>query len=40
VAAASVDELLARLAGERYLADASLGTVLFLGLRLGKPVLL
>ncbi|HET7503373.1 MAG TPA: MoxR family ATPase [Kofleriaceae bacterium] len=36
----SVDALLALLAGQRYLADASLGTVLFLALRLGKPVLL
>jgi MoxR-like ATPase len=37
---ASVDELVAQLASERYLADASLATVLYLGLRLGKPVLL
>jgi len=37
---ASVPELLTLLAGQRYLADASLGTVLFLGLQLGKPVLL
>jgi MoxR-like ATPase len=37
---ASVDDLLARLAAHRYLADPSLGTVLFLALRLGKPVLL
>ena len=37
---ASVDDLIARLAGERYLADPSLATVLYLGLRLGKPVLL
>jgi len=36
----SVDELLGLLARERYLADASLGTVLYLGLRLGKPILL
>ncbi len=36
----SVSELLAALGRERYLADASLGTVLFLGLRLGKPILL
>jgi len=36
----SVDALLAALASQRYLADASLGTVLFLGLRLGKPILL
>jgi MoxR-like ATPase len=36
----SVDDLIARLAGERYLADASLATVLYLGLQLGKPVLL
>lgn len=36
----SVDELVERLAAERYLADPSLATVLFLGLRLGKPVLL
>jgi MoxR-like ATPase len=36
----SVDELLARLAEQRYLADPSLGTVLYLGLRLGKPILL
>jgi MoxR-like ATPase len=39
-APASVDALLGLLAGQRYLADASLGTVLYLGLRLGKPVLL
>jgi MoxR-like ATPase len=37
---ASVDDLTARLAAERYLADPSLATVLYLGLRLGKPVLL
>ncbi|MBK9034266.1 MAG: MoxR family ATPase [Myxococcales bacterium] len=37
---ASVTELTAALAGQRYLTDASLATVLFLGLRLGKPVLL
>jgi MoxR-like ATPase len=37
---ASVDELAARLTDQRYLADPSLATVLFLGLRLGKPVLL
>ncbi|HVV87618.1 MAG TPA: MoxR family ATPase [Kofleriaceae bacterium] len=39
-AVASVDELAALLAQERYLADASLATVLYLALRLGKPVLL
>jgi len=37
---ASVGELLALLAGQRYLADTSLATVLYLGLRLGKPILL
>jgi len=37
---ASVDALLALLAGQRYLADTSLATVLYLGLRLGKPILL
>jgi MoxR-like ATPase len=37
---ASVDDLIARLAEQRYLADPSLATVLYLGLRLGKPVLL
>jgi MoxR-like ATPase len=37
---ASVDELIVRLAGHRYLAAPSLATVLYLGLRLGKPVLL
>jgi MoxR-like ATPase len=37
---ASVSELLELLARHRYLADPSLGTVLFLGLRLGKPILL
>jgi MoxR-like ATPase len=37
---ASVDELIARLADQRYLADPSLATVLYLGLVLGKPVLL
>jgi len=40
VTPASVDDLTALLAGQRYLADPSLGTVLYLGLRLGKPVLL
>lgn len=37
---ASVSELRALLEAQRYLADASLATVLYLGLRLGKPVLL
>jgi MoxR-like ATPase len=37
---ASVDELAALLARERYLADPALATVLYLGLALGKPVLL
>jgi MoxR-like ATPase len=37
---ASVDELIGLLASQRYLADPSLATVLYLGLRLGKPVLL
>ncbi len=37
---ASVDALAALLAGERYLADPALATVLYLGLALGKPVLL
>jgi MoxR-like ATPase len=37
---ASVDDLIAQLAAHRYIADASLATVLYLGLRLGKPVLL
>jgi MoxR-like ATPase len=36
----SVEDLIARLAEQRYLADASLATVLYLALRLGKPVLL
>lgn len=36
----SVNELRALLEGQRYLSDTSLATVLFLGLRLGKPVLL
>jgi len=36
----SVDDVIARLAEQRYLADASLATVLYLALRLGKPVLL
>jgi len=36
----SVDELTARLAAQRYLAEPSLATVLYLGLALGKPVLL
>jgi len=36
----TVDELAALLAAHHYLADASLATVLYLGLRLGKPVLL
>jgi MoxR-like ATPase len=39
-APASVHELIDLLARHRYLADPSLGTVLFLGLRLGKPILL
>jgi MoxR-like ATPase len=38
--AGSVDELIGLLASHRYLADPSLATVLYLGLRLGKPVLL
>ena len=37
---ASVDDLITRLADHSYLADPSLATVLFLGLRLGKPILL
>jgi MoxR-like ATPase len=37
---ASVDELRELLAQQRYLCDVSLATVLFLGLRLRKPVLL
>ncbi len=37
---ASVDNLTELLAAQRYLADPSLATVLYLGLRLGKPVLL
>jgi MoxR-like ATPase len=37
---ASVDELAALLAEQRYLADPSLATVLYLALALGKPVLL
>ena len=37
---ASVSELIELLARHQYLADSSLGTVLFLGLRLGKPILL
>jgi len=36
----SVADVIARLAEQRYLADASLATVLYLALRLGKPVLL
>jgi MoxR-like ATPase len=36
----SVDDLTALLAAQRYLADPSLATVLYLALRLGKPVLL
>ena len=36
----NVDELAARLAEQRYLADASLATTLYLALALGKPVLL
>jgi MoxR-like ATPase len=36
----SVSELIELLARHRYLADPSLGTVLYLGLRLGKPILL
>jgi len=37
---ASVPELIDLLARHSYLADSSLATVLFLGLRLGKPILL
>ena len=37
---ATVDALAALLAEQRYLADPSLATVLYLGLALGKPVLL
>jgi MoxR-like ATPase len=36
----SVDDLSALLAAQRYLVDPSLATVLYLGLKLGKPVLL
>jgi MoxR-like ATPase len=36
----SVDEVAELLAGQQYLADPSLATVLYLGLKLGKPVLL
>jgi MoxR-like ATPase len=36
----SVDELIELMARHRYLADPSLATVLYLALRLGKPVLL
>jgi MoxR-like ATPase len=39
-AVASVEQLIDLLAQHRYLADPSLATVLYLGLRLGKPVLL
>jgi MoxR-like ATPase len=39
-ASGSVDELIGLLASHRYLADTSLTTVLYLALRLGKPVLL
>jgi MoxR-like ATPase len=38
--ARSPDDLAALLSAQRYLADPSLATVLYLGLRLGKPVLL
>jgi MoxR-like ATPase len=37
---ASIDETLAMLAGADYLADRSLATVLFLSLRMGKPIFL
>jgi MoxR-like ATPase len=40
VTRAGVDDLTALLAAQRYLADPSLATVLYLGLSLGKPVLL
>lgn len=38
--ASPVQDLAELLAGQRYLADPSLATVLYLGLRLGKPILL
>jgi MoxR-like ATPase len=40
VTSGPVDDLTELLAGQRYLADPSLATVLYLALRLGKPVLL
>ena len=36
----SIDETLALLAGANYVAERSLATVVFLGLRLGRPILL
>ena len=39
-AARSIDDTLALLAGADYVAERSLATVLFLGLRLGRPLLL
>lgn len=36
----SIDDMQALLAQERYIADRSLATVLFLGLRMGRPVFL
>src|ERR1700755_2771234 len=37
---ASIDETLALLGGANYLADRSLATVLFLALRMGRPIFL
>ena len=38
--ASSVDDVIAGLAGQGYLADEGLATAIFLGLRLGRPLLL
>ncbi len=37
---ASIDELAQALSGEKYLADGGLATILFLALRMGRPLLL
>ena len=37
---ASIDDTLKLLAGARYLADRSLSTVLFLALKMGRPIFL
>ena len=37
---ASIDDTLALLAGANYVAERALATVVFLGLKMGRPILL